>query len=298
MARWNIHKTDTLSAITAFLGEDDIGKAESQIEWHLKIQNKIIENTGARATQKQKGIMRWLCGALSEAKWVSIGKPTYFVESKELCEKLYQIDLDVTANEISGMMGDVCFSFPDGLCIDGFRLVECLWTVRKAPEKTQVFIEFTRDDVHSYFCFSGDESIKQALSGGDEFSDAPEGHKINQESTDVYARICIALIMYSQIYPECVREGFPSVKDREKRHIINSGIARRCVITTAPCMRGPVSPHYRNHHFRVLRDSRFYRQSNGVPVDGKYRVIHVKGSIVKRDTIKAHTVEPGGEATK
>ena len=237
-----------------------------------------------------------------EYRWWKLNKPTYFIDTKDLAHKMYLIGNDIKHNEINLPKHVISFAFPEGTIIDGVKLQPCLfgkfrltqeWDERTHPLSImqrhpfpdltdRLCIEISAPNgSQTLFTMKSDSDIEEALRLGFHVTSEMDQPLTNDEThlMRVLLKICLGFSAYMRAFPDCVHEGFPnSMKLRDLRHHVAGGFdgSNSCSVVTHPRLRGEVSPHWRQSHFRHLRDQRFKRDENG-----DVRIVFVSESVVR-----------------
>ena len=89
---------------------------------------------------------------------------------------------------------------------------------------------------------------------------APQDTK--SENVEKTERVILNLFLYMSAFPECVKEGAPSLS----KGSVEGSALRVCESNAIKRVyeRGPVTPHMRRGHFRVLRSERYTKKRNAV----------------------------------
>ena len=264
------------------------------------------------------------CQLDAEYRWWKARCHTYFVEDAALLHKAYLMGRDIRMDEFRMPHQVVCFSPPTGVTIEGVELQPFLFSCFKvlpgrdyhthersmlqgfgdraahedAPVRRASVVMRGRDFSEMTITAAQEADWQRIFAAQ---SEPPQGHTYSFGNIPIFeplqqdehrllcthARIGTGLLLYMMAYPDAVSEGLPrdSVVDAA---VVNNRNVRPHRLVTVPALRGPISPHWRSAHFRVLRDPKYYK-GESVPPD-RYRVVFVHSAMVHRDQVDAKTV--------
>lgn len=238
-------------------------------------------------------------GAVAERDWLAAGRPVIFAESSELVEKLWNCNYALDFDGIC-LPGEVLsFSFPDDAEIEGFKLPPCIFhrtdiSAEHSPsgkEYTNYSIivrgEYGQYEVAS---IAKQEHLDKVLKGeltpnlgvGEENLNDKEARRMA-----ILCRIIIALSAYISAFPEAMRPGFPTMKERLLKPL-QSVLVRACpiVLTQVQKFREVLVGGFRSAHFKTLRDPRFKRNP-----DGSYKSLFIETYFAGGKSVDPSTVE-------
>lgn len=239
---------------------------------------KFIEKSEHSEIGLQSLEIFWGCGS-----WIASGKPTVFCESAILANMLIRSDIvdfqtliqfcenhsqEYEGTEIRGFAYAV--SYPDNMTINGFKARPQLIVY----DKGKIVVHERRGYMDSKFypIYSDTDWTNTQPIIDNVLNEASEEVRKINAAFEVNAKLSVKLLYYSLLEDKSI-DGLPEeMKQRNRKHF------KGChnVVALQP-KRTHNSPeiHWRNGHFRTLKDERYKRDKNGFP-----KIIFVKGTVV------------------
>jgi hypothetical protein len=277
----------------------------------IDMYNKVID-AGKKSTGK---FMRDLASIMVEFKWRTDESPIIFVENTHLANMIYNAKFDIDTKSIASPRPNfICFSFPVGTEIEGYKIKSCLFGKIKYKDhfdfvsKTLENIlgehmmdglaeEISKDPGEEIFFLMSDngygistifvpadkaceflnKDLDDFLGNNKDLSmDEQDGQVTDDRISEqkAYLRLCLGICVYIKAFPENLIKGIP---ENSETIGINSARYNRTIMLDHEFRSSPVA-HWRKWHFRTLRHEKFKRNQ-----DGSEKIIFVRDAIVGKD---------------